>query len=90
MSGIPQVRRVQRATPVLEQVDAPVAENIAPGVTGGHVQYDPLTTPSCRDVFFEPEGHFCPQRAFEAEDQTLHFFETALDLGGAEIIDPLP
>jgi len=87
--GIPLVRPVARATPVLEEVEAPLAGNVAPGVTAGHFQYDPPATPSCRDVFGELEGHFCPQIALEAELQTLHFFETALDPSrAAEIIDP--
>ena len=67
--GIPLVRPVQRPTPVLEEVDAPLSENIAPDVTAGHFQYDPVNTPSCRDLFFEFEGHYCPQIALEAEEQ---------------------
>jgi hypothetical protein len=87
--GIPLVRPLQQSTPTLEEVDAPVAENIASDVTAGLFQYDPIHTPSCRDVFQEFEGHFCPQVAFEAEDQILHFFSTALDpVSPPEIIDP--
>jgi hypothetical protein len=89
--GIPLVRPVQHPTPVLEEADAPLSENIAPDVTAGHFQYDPVNTPSCRDLFFQFEGHFCPQIALEAEEQTLHLFETALDPGASpEIIDPFP
>jgi hypothetical protein len=73
---------------VLEAVDAPLAENVGPSLTAGHFQYDPLTTPSCLEIG-ELNGHFCPQIAMEAEVQTLHFFETALDPNApAEIIDP--
>jgi hypothetical protein len=85
--GIPLVRTVKQATPILPQVDAPVSENIAPGITAGHYQYDPATTPSCL-LFGESEGHYCPQIATEAEAQILHFYATAL-AGAAEIIDPL-
>jgi hypothetical protein len=84
--GIPAVRPVQQATPVLEQVDSPLAGNLGPGLTAGFFQYDPATTPSCHD---EPLAHFCVQTAAEAEIQTLHFFETALDPEGTpEIINP--
>lgn len=87
--GIPLVRPVQGSTPVLVEVDAPLAENIAPDVTGGFFQYDPLHTPSCRDIFMQFNPHICVLIALEAEIQTLHFFETALDPEQpAEIIDP--
>ena len=87
--GIPLVRPVQGSTPVLVEVDAPLAENIAPDVTGGFFQYDPLHTPSCRDIFREFDPHTCVRIALEAASQTLHFFETALDPDQpAEIIDP--
>ena len=87
--GIPLVRPVQQATPVLDEVDAPLAENLGRDLTAGHFQYDPVATPSCRDLFSEFEGHFCAQLALEAEAQTLHFFETAVDPERpAEIIDP--
>ncbi|MEN8183133.1 MAG: hypothetical protein ABFS46_11425 [Myxococcota bacterium] len=89
--GIPLLRPVQRATPVLEEADAPLSENLGPDLTAAHFQYDPPATPSCRDLFGEFEGHFCPQIALEAEAQTLHFFSTALDpTQAAEIIDPFP
>jgi len=84
--GIPHVRPVARALPILEPIDAPLAGNIAPGVTAGYFQFDPFTTPDCiaRGQF---EGHFCPQSGAEAKAQRLHFLLTALD-GEAEIIDP--
>jgi hypothetical protein len=86
--GIPLMRPVAQSTPVLEEADAPLSANIGPGTTAGHFQYDPANTPSCVD-FGEFEGHYCPQIALEAEAQTLHFFETALDPSRpAEIIDP--
>jgi hypothetical protein len=87
--GIPQVRRIQRATPILEQADSPLASNLAPDLTGGHFQYDPVETPSCVQRW-EFEGHFCPQIATEAQLQILHFFQTALEGGAAEIRDFLP
>jgi hypothetical protein len=86
--GIPTVRPVAVSSPVLTEVDAPLAENIAPGVTAAHAQYDPDSTPSCLG-FGEMEGHFCAQRSTEAEDQVEHFFATALE-GTAEVIQTLP
>jgi hypothetical protein len=86
--GIPLIRPLQRSTPVLEEMDAPLAANIAPDVTAGLFQYDPFETPSCRDrgIF---NAHVCAGLAREAEAQILHFFETALDPDRpAEIIDP--
>ena len=88
--GIPLVRPVQVATPVLEEVDAPLAANIAPDVTAGLFQYDPLETPSCLP-HYESNAHACALTALEAETQILHFFETALDPDQpAEIINPFP
>jgi hypothetical protein len=85
--GIPHVRPVAQALPTLEQVDAPLAGNIAPGITAGYFQFDPLTTPDCIRRG-QLEGHFCPQSGAEAKAQRLHFLQTAL-AGEAEIIDPL-
>jgi hypothetical protein len=87
--GIPQVRRIQQATPILDQADSPLAGNLGPGITGGHFQYDPLHTPSCVQIW-ELEGHYCPQIATEAALQTLHFFQTALEEDAPEILDFLP
>jgi hypothetical protein len=84
--GIPQVNALE-ASPLLEQVRAPLAGNLARGLTGGHFQYDPARTPSCIEASLL-DGHFCPTLAPEAQRQTLHFFATALE-GRAEIIDPL-
>ena len=84
--GIPTVRPVPGPSPVLTEVDAPISENLAPGVTAGHFQYDPFMTPSCLAAHQE-EGHFCAQGADEVETQVLHFYATALS-GAAEIIDP--
>ena len=39
--GIPLVRPIAGPTPVLDPVDAPLAENLGPGLTGGYFQYDP-------------------------------------------------
>jgi len=87
--GIPLLHPAARSTPVLEEVPAPVVDNIAPGVSAAHMQYDPAHTPSCVQ-FFEFEGHFCPQIALEAELQTLHLFSTALDPNlPPEIVNPL-
>lgn len=84
--GIPHVRPVAVAIPGVEQVDAPLAGNVAPGITAGYFQFDPFTTPDCiaRGQF---EGHYCPQSGAEARAQRLHFLLTALE-GEAEIIDP--
>jgi len=87
--GVPLIRPLQRSTPVLEEVDAPLAANIAPDVTAGLFQYDPFETPSCRDIFREFNAHNCALIAREAETQILHLFETALDPDRTpEIIDP--
>jgi hypothetical protein len=67
-------------------VDAPLAENIAPGITSGYFQYLPSVTPFCENGG-EPEGHYCPQSGAEGKAQRLHFLLTALE-GEAEIIDP--
>lgn len=84
--GIPHVRPIARALPTLEQVDPPLAGNIAPGITAGYFQFDPFTTPDCiaRAQF---EGHYCPQSGAEAKAQRLHFLLSAL-AGEAEIVDP--
>ncbi len=87
--GIPQVQRVKRASPGLEQVPAPLAGNIGPTRTAGHFQYVPSQTPSCVAVGLT-QGHHCPQRATEARQQILTFFSTALAGGAPQIIDPLP
>jgi hypothetical protein len=86
--GIPTVRPVPGPSPLLTEVDAPISENLASGVTAGHFQYDPFLTPSCVAVGQE-EGHFCAQGADEVDAQVLHFYATAL-AGAAEIIDPFP
>lgn|GEM_PF-1064053 len=86
--GIPSVRELAQASPVLVEADAPLSENVAPGVTAGHFQYAPATTPGCVATG-ETEGHFCAQGAAEVRAQMLHFFATAL-AGAAEIVDPLP
>jgi hypothetical protein len=86
--GIPHVRPVEVAVPGLEQVDAPLAGNIAPGITAGYFQFRPSDTPDCRDrVPPQLEGHYCAQSSAEAKRQRLHFLLTALD-GDAEIVDP--
>ena len=82
--GIPHVRPIAHAVPTLVQVDPPLRENIAPGITSGFFQFDPATAPGCYPGY---EGHFCPQTAPEALQQRLHFFQTALK-GSAEIVDP--
>lgn len=84
--GIPHVRPIARNVPALVQVDAPVAQNLAPGLTSGYFQYDPATTPYCV-TRPQPEGHYCPQSAPEAQAQRRHFLESALE-GAAEIISP--
>jgi hypothetical protein len=86
--GIPQVEPVEGAVSFLARADAPLAGNVAPGVTGGHFQYRPVLTPSCVAAF-QLEGHYCPQVAGEAAEQILHFFATA-EAGTAEIVNPLP
>jgi len=85
--GVPQVSPALVPVPTLEQVSAPLSENVGVGVTAGYVQYDPATTPSCLSIG-QTEGHFCAQIATEAFDQRLHFYQTALE-GAPEIIDTL-
>ena len=86
--GIPTVRKVRRSSPVLTEVAAPLRANLAPDRTAGHFQFDPATTtPGCTAL---SEGHFCPQTAPPAQQQRLHFFQTALEGPAPEIIDPLP
>jgi hypothetical protein len=89
--GIPQVERVKRASPGLEQVAAPLSGNVGGTRTAGHFQFVPGSTPSCANAV-PPllEGHHCPQRATEGRQQILHFFSTALAGGAPEIVDPLP
>ena len=84
--GVPHVRPVAHAVPTLVQVDPPLRENIAPGITAGFFQFDPATTPGCANGL-QPEGHFCAQSAKVAKDQRLHFFLTAL-AGSPEIVNP--
>jgi hypothetical protein len=84
--GIPHVRPIAHAVPTLQQVDPPLRENIAPGITSGFFQFDPATTPGCAGGV-QPEGHFCPQSAPIARAQRLHFLLTALQ-GSPEIVDP--
>jgi dienelactone hydrolase len=86
--GLPTLPPVAVSSPVLTEVAAPVASNIAPGVTGAHAQYDPATTESCLDAG-QAEGHFCAQISSEAEAQVEHLFETALE-GAPEIVRTLP
>ena len=85
--GIPHVGPIARVVPGLEQVEAPLSENLGPGLTSGYFQYDPATTPYCVTTP-QPEGHYCPQRAPEAQAQRAHFLESALETGAAEIISP--
>jgi hypothetical protein len=87
--GIPQVQRVKRASPGLEQVAAPLAGNVSATRTAGHFQYVPAQTPSCGAVGLL-EGHHCPQRGTEARAQILQFFAEALAGGAPRIVDPLP
>ncbi len=85
--GIPTVRKVRRASPVLTETNAPLQGNIAPDRTAGHFQFESAATPGCSA---NTDGHYCPQTAPPAQDQRLHFFRTALDGAAPEIIDPLP
>jgi hypothetical protein len=86
--GIPHVRPVAVPVPTLVPVDAPLRENLGPGLTAGFFQYDPPQTPSCvAQGVLVP--HACAQIATEAKAQRLHFYQSALS-GSPEIIDPLP
>lgn len=85
--GIPHVRPVAVALPGVEEVDAPLAGNVAPGITAGYFQFDPATTPGCLAIN-QPEGHYCPQSGAEPKAQRLHFLLSAIE-GEAEIVDPL-
>ncbi len=84
--GIPHVGPVQELVPGLEVVAPPLAGNLPGDITAGFVQFDPATTQSCIDRP-QPEGHYCPQTAPEAQAQRLHFLESALT-GAPEIVDP--
>jgi len=84
--GIPHVAPIAVAVPGLEQVQAPLAGNIAPGITAGYFQFDPFTTPGCIAIG-QFEGHYCPQSGAEPKAQRLHFLLSALE-GEAEIVDP--
>jgi hypothetical protein len=84
--GIPHVRPAVRTLPTIGQVDPPLVENIAPGITAGYFQVDPAQTPSCV-ARGQLEGHYCPQTASEMQDQRLHFLQTAIE-GSPEIVDP--
>jgi hypothetical protein len=84
--GIPQVGPPVVAVPTLEQVPAPLSDNIAPGITAGYFQFDPATTPSCVSAGIT-EGHYCPQSGSEPKAQRLHFLLSAL-AGHPEIVDP--
>jgi hypothetical protein len=84
--GVPQVGPAARPIPMLEQVAAPLSDNLAPGLTAGYFQYDPATTPYCITTP-QPEGHYCPQSAPEARAQRLHLLESALE-GNPEIVEP--
>jgi hypothetical protein len=83
--GIPSVRKLRDPSPVLTEVDSPLRANLAPDRTSGHFQYDPNLTCSPGS-----EGHYCPQTAPLAQQQRLHFFQTALQGVAPEIIDPVP
>jgi hypothetical protein len=85
--GMPHVRPVVQSLPMLEQVDAPLAENLGPGLTVGYFQYDWTALPFCIAAGFTNPGHGCAQRLPEAQAQRRHFLETALD-GAAEIVSP--
>ena len=85
--GIPLVQPVVEPTGFEARLAAPVAENVAAGVAGGHFQYLPASTPSCV-ASGQTEAHFCPQSAREAEAQILHFFASAGE-GAPEIVNPL-
>jgi hypothetical protein len=85
--GIPSVRTLRRSSPVLTEVDAPLRANLAPDRTSGHFQYASPTTPGCSIGY---DGHFCPQSAPLAQQQRLHFFQTALQGPAPEIVDPIP
>jgi hypothetical protein len=84
--GLPQIGPPARIVPTLPQLPAPVSQNLGPGLTAGYFQYDPATTPYCI-TRPQPEGHYCPQSAPEAQAQRLHFLQSALQ-GAAEIVAP--
>ena len=85
--GIPHVRPIEVEVPGVPQVDAPLAGNVAPGITAGYFQFRPSNTPDCV-ARGQLEGHYCPQSSAEARAQRLHFLLSAVE-GEAEIVDPL-
>ncbi|MDJ0790128.1 MAG: hypothetical protein QNK05_25315, partial [Myxococcota bacterium] len=85
--GIPSMLPIPGPSPVLDVVSGPLRDNIEPGVTAGHTQFDPLATPSCvsRGI---TDGHFCGASSDEVLRQAIVFLESAL-AGSPVIVDML-
>lgn len=92
--GIPHLQPVQRNVPFLNAVTGPVVGNISPDTTAALYQYVPVgvegiaPTPGC-ETLNETNGHFCAQRAEEAQTQAIEFLRSAVEDPAPTIIDPL-
>jgi pimeloyl-ACP methyl ester carboxylesterase len=90
---IPHLEPVWDPTPILEPITGPVMANIDPETTAAFYQFVPAgipgiaPTPGCEN---EPEGHFCPQDAPEAQLQRALFLRSAVEEAAPTIVDPLP
>ena len=90
---IPHLEPVWDPTPILEPITGPVVANIDPETTAAFYQFVPAgipgiaPTPGCEN---EPEGHFCPQDAPEAQLQRALFLRSAVEEAVPTIVDPLP
>jgi hypothetical protein len=99
LGPIPQLGGPERSIAGFERVTGAVSGNIDAQTTAALYQYVPRgvegvePTPGCDDPALADssaqEGHYCAQRAKEALRQRVHFFESALESGAPEIIDPL-
>jgi hypothetical protein len=89
---IPQLQPIAEPAVVLEQVVGWVnVANIDAETTAGLVQYVPLGVPgipSSPGCSGQVEGHYCAQSAFEAVNQRVAFYRTAVRDGVPTIFDP--
>lgn len=83
--GAPHVQPVVQAVPLLESVAAPVRDNVANSqATAGYFQLDRVSGSSG----VVPATHSNGPLSKEGANQALHFLETWLQDGRAEILDP--
>ena len=99
LGPIPHLTAAGRAIFGLGRAEGAVSGNIDARTTAAFYQYVPRgvegadPTPGCDDSALAEssarEGHYCAQSAEESLRQRVHFFESALEEGAPEIIDPL-